>query len=195
MINGDVQPGGEWLAYTTTYQVTNPVDGTTPNTGYLMNLNTGQRLQVTEPGAGGVGNWSPDGNWFLSSNRTLGLALVSADGHQWVRIPDLFAPMGAVWSPDSKYLAYAEVDGISPDGHIVTACIGSVHVVNVPAREVTNLSPGSNLPVSVARDNADGTILARPQWSRDSKTVTFLSGNCGDGSGLIPAIVNMAVKK
>lgn len=138
MINGDVQPGGEWLAYSTTYQVTNPVDGTTPNTGYLLNLNTGQRLQVTQPGGGSVGNWSPDGNWFLSSNRDLGLSLVSADGHQWVRIPDLFAGMGAVWSPDSKYLAYAVLQGESSNGgDTISSWTGSVHVVNVPAKQVT----------------------------------------------------------
>jgi Tol biopolymer transport system component len=197
MLNGDVQPGGEWLAYTTTYQVENPVDGTTPLTGSLLNLNTGQRLRITQPGEGSVGNWSPDGNWFLSSNRTLGLSLVSADGHEWVRIPDLFAPINAAWSPDSKYLAYALLQGESPDGHMVTSWTGSVHVVNVPAREVTNLAPDSNKPVSVVGGGEGSTLLMQPKWSRDSKTITFLSGGCSiyDGSKLNPAIVNMAVKK
>ena len=195
MINGDVQPGDEWLAYTTTYQVDNPVDGTMPLTGYLLNLNTGQRLQVTQPGGGSVGNWSPDGNWFLSSNSVLGLALVSADGHQWVRIPDLYAGIDAVWSPDSKYLAYTVIqDGPSSNEFMVGPCTSSVHVVNVPAREVTNLAPGSNKPVSVAGEGS--TLLMQPKWSRDSKTVTFLSGGCSiyDGSQLTPAIISMAVK-
>lgn len=195
MIQGAVQPGGTWLAYSTTIQVDNPIDGTTPNTGYLLNLNTGQRLQVTQPGGGGVGNWSPDGNWFLSGTN-LGISLVSADGHQWITIPDPNVGMDAVWSPDSKYLAYAVLQGQpSAGGDTIASWTGSVHVVNVPARQVTNLSPGSKAAVKVAKSADGSTLLMQPKWSRDSKEITFLSfvDSISNGSQLSPAIIHMAL--
>lgn len=186
MISGAVRPGGAWLAYSTTYQVTDPIDGTTPQTTYLLNLSTGQRIQV---GIGGVGSWSPDGNWFLISSPDVGLALVSADGHQWITVPDPTASIDAVWSPDSKYLAYAYVDGESPNGYTITSWVGAVHIVNVPARKVTNISSGFGPKVG-----ASSTLMWQPKWSRDGSVVSFLSfdPNCPfECSQLTPAIFNM----
>ncbi|MBF6614875.1 MAG: hypothetical protein IVW55_17350 [Chloroflexi bacterium] len=191
MLGGAVQPGGEWLAYYTTYQVDNPVDGTIPSTGYLLNLNTGQRLQVTQPG-GGIGNWSPDGNWFLAGSKQ-GVSLVSADGRQWFTIPDTSAATDGVWSPDSKYYAYAYVDGISTNGYTISSWIGAIHVVNVPQRKVTNISPGSNASASMAKTADGDMLLMQPKWSKDSKTITFLSFGSPESSRLTPAFVNMAL--
>ncbi len=151
MLSGAVRPGGEWLAYATSYQVSNPIDGSSPQTAYLLNLTTGQRLRVTEPGNGSaVGSWSPDGNWFLMSS-SIGVALVSNDGRQWVTIPNADATVDAVWSTDSKYLAYAVIQGQSPHGHTISSWTGSVHIVNVPAREVTVISSSDAV--------ADGSIV------------------------------------
>ncbi len=189
MVEGQVRPGGGWLAYSTNYQVTNPIDGSSPNTGYLLNLNTGQRLQVTQAGGGGGGNWSPDGNWFLISSN-LGIALVSADGHQWVTIPDPAASIDAVWSPNSRYLAYAEVNDQSPDGHVITSWTGKVHIVNVPQRKVTDVSDGKS-----AAPSTDSEIMWQPKWSRDSSLISFLSFDprCPfECSKLSPAIIHMA---
>jgi hypothetical protein len=64
MYSGAVQPGGTWLAYATSQQATSTAFvGSSPQTIYLLNLNTGQRLQLTPPGMGWhVFSWSPDGN-------------------------------------------------------------------------------------------------------------------------------------
>src|SRR5205807_1632539 len=47
---GAVQPGGQWLAYVTSQQSTStPFYGSDPETVYLLNLQTGERLRVTPP--------------------------------------------------------------------------------------------------------------------------------------------------
>jgi len=193
MLSGAVSPGGTWLAYATSYQISDPVDGSSPQTVYLLNLNTGQRLQVTGAGQGSaVGSWSPDGNWFLMSSN-LGVALVSADGHEWVTIPDNFATVDAVWSPDSKYVAYAELHGQSADGYTITSWSGKVHIVNVPARKVTDVSPGSG-----PKAGGSKSLMWQPRWSRDGSLVSLLSfdPNCPFHCSLTsPAIFNMAPSK
>src|SRR5205814_606526 len=126
---------------------------------YLLNLTTGQRLQVTTGGS--VGAWSPDGNWFVMSSHG-GLRVVSPDGQQWLTVPDPFASVAAVWSPDSKYLAYARVQGLSSDGETINGWQGAVHIVNIPARKVSNLSEGAMRKLTPQ----GAALMWQPKWSR-----------------------------
>lgn len=187
---GAVRPGGEWLAYMTDTREWVPIEaGTTHGTVYLLNLTTGQRLQVTASGQGsGVGSWSPDGNWFLMGSNS-DAVIVSADGQQWVIIPG--GTTDAVWSRDSTHFAYAVVKGQSPDGHIITSWTGETHIVNVPARKVTTSGPD---PGAKAADSSG--LMWQPKWSPDGSLLTFLSFNPGcafNCSQLAPALYQMAV--
>jgi len=188
MLSGAVRPGGVWLAYATSYQVQNPLDGSSPQAVYLLNLTTGQRLQVTAGGS--VGAWSPDGNWFVMSSQA-GVAVVSPDGQQWLTLPDPFASSAAVWSPDSKYLAYATVQDLSSDGETISGWQGAVHIVNIPARKVSNLSDGSMRKLAPQ----GAALMWQPKWSRTSSLLSFLSFNpeCpSECSQLTPAIFIMS---
>ena len=188
MLSGAVRPGGGWLAYATSYQVQNPIDGSSPQTVYLLNLTTGQRLQVTAGGS--VGAWSPDGNWFVMSSHA-GLRVVSPDGKQWLTVPDPVASSDAVWSPDSKYLAYATVQDLSSDGHTISGWQGAVHIVNIPARQVSNLSAGAMRKAAPQ----GAALMWQPKWSRTSSLLSFLSFNpeCSfECSQLTPAIFIMS---
>jgi hypothetical protein len=188
LLSGAVRPGGEWLAYATSYQVQQPLDGSSPQAVYLLNLTTGQRLQVTAGGS--VGAWSPDGNWFVLSTPA-GLRVVSPDGQQWLTVPDPFASVAAVWSPDSTYLAYATVQDLSSDGHTIRGWQGAVHLVNIPARQVSNLSAGAMRKLAPQ----GAALLWQPKWSRTSRLLSFLSFNpeCPfECSQLTPAICIMS---
>lgn len=190
MLNGVVRPGGGWLAYATNGQTTVNVDSTDPQTIYLLNLNTGERKRVTAPGKGGaVISWSPDGNWFLIGTPDLGMVIVSADGQQWLTIPD--GSPDAVWSRDSTRLAFATVKSAESDGHDVTSWTGSTAVVNVPERKVsTDSEPGSS-PMDPST-----VLMWKPRWSPNGSLLTFLSFDpqcpfyC---SGTLPAYYHMTL--
>src|SRR5206468_3689352 len=67
MQSGVVQPGGARFAYVTRQSITNMqfLDAD-PETAYILDLNTNQRIQISEPGkASDIRSWSPDGNWVL----------------------------------------------------------------------------------------------------------------------------------
>ncbi len=118
MQSGAVQPGGQWLAYATNQQNTKtPLYGSDPQTVYLLNLSTGQRLQVTQPGLGvAVHSWSPDGRWFVMDavvNNALQGVLVSADASQEIIIAPSWGHgiYNGAWSRDSTKLAFSVQTG------------------------------------------------------------------------------------
>jgi hypothetical protein len=181
MIAGAVKPGGEWLAYITSQQTTDtPFYGSNPATVYLLNLNTGQRMQVTASGQGngvpgGVHSWSPDGNWFLMAATIDGAlrgVLVSADGSEWVIVtPPGYSGLDAAWSPDSRKLAYSlQAGGREDPDHQAVPVTSQLYVVDVPTRKVTaSADPGPIAGQSTAPS------MMQPVWSPDGSTLALLS--------------------
>lgn len=117
---------------------------------------------MTESGA--VGDWSPDGNWFLMSS-----TVVSADGTEWITIPD--GIVDAVWSPDSRYLAFSVADGQGGNETGPASWTGASYVVDVPQRKVTEVDNGSSL----SPEEEEANLMWQPKWSPDSSRITFLS--------------------
>jgi WD40-like Beta Propeller Repeat len=198
MGSGAVQPGGTWLAYATSQQATDtPFEGSAPQTIYMLNLSTGQRLQLTQPGMGWeVFSWSPDGNWIYASaivDNALRGVLISADGLQWVIVaPPGHSGYDAVWSPDSKHLAFSVQDDGCGDGDI-TPCPPStsqVYIVNVPERKK---APVDNGPGSFTTGTEQ---MMRPKWSPDGILLALLSfdPDCEPQSctGTVPALYLMS---
>lgn len=196
MYTGAVQPGGEWLVYATNGQSLKNLDLTQPKTIYLRNLKTNKLLQLTKPGEGAaVGSWSPDGEWFLVAT-SIGTAVVRANGKEWLIIPE--GEVNAVWSPNSKFLAFSDVTGKSSDGHNVSSWEGSTYLVNLSARKVKRVNLDSQ---SVGKPGASGsagagTLLWQPRWSPNGASLAFLSFDpacpymC---SGKSPAIHRMEI--
>jgi hypothetical protein len=107
MHSGQVRPGGEWLAYNTDQHSTlTPLLGSTPSTGYLLNLVDGRRFQFATLESG-LGTWSPDGEWLIVG-RPDGRYLMSADMQRWIKLPEELTISGqATWSADSKMIAFS----------------------------------------------------------------------------------------
>jgi Tol biopolymer transport system component len=166
MQTGVVQPGGEWLAYGTRAEVPNGAAmGILPQTIYLLNLRTGRRLQITEPGMGAaVQHWSPDGRWLLIdmlvNDQLLGV-LVGADGQEQIHLQLSVGhnTHSGSWSRDGRSLAYSvqgsEADMTRPDGPFAS----QVFVVDMASRTARKVdSPAVMLP-SWAPDNAGLALL------------------------------------
>ena len=94
----------------------------------------------------------------------------------------------AVWSPDSRYLVYAQEEGGSTEDVNVTPIpyTGVLYVLDVPARQLRRISPATFPATTVL-----GAIA--PRWSPDGRHLAALScwadssGECSV-SGLTPAI-------
>jgi Tol biopolymer transport system component len=164
MQTGVVQPGGEWLAYSTRSQIpTGAAPGTLTQTVYLLNLHTGARLQITPPGMGAaVQHWSPDGRWvlidMLVDAQLLGV-LVSVDGQEQIHLQLSVGhnTHSGIWSRDGRSLAYSvqgsEADMLRPDGGFAS----QVYVVDMASRTARKVaSPAVMLPSWAP----DGTGLA-----------------------------------
>ena len=172
MWTGVVRPGGVWLAYSTDQRVTStPFYGSDPETVYLLNLNDGQRLQITKAGKGfGMHSWSPDGRWFLMStyvNDDIQDVLVSADGREWVVLGNIGSDVA--WSPDSKHLAYSIVHG-GCDTQDTPPCpsASEVYIIDVLARKSSPISaPGVSLNLTAP--------MVKPSWSPNGAILTLLS--------------------
>jgi hypothetical protein len=178
MVSSAVSPGGEWLAYATDQQSTSvPMQNAEAATTYLLNMRTGQRLQLTPPGEGRwVGAWSPDGNWFMG-----GRGLISADGSESIVVPWGLGG-DAVWSPDSRYLAFSrQGGGCEPEG--CTPYVSDLYVVDVRERKMAIVGEGSFSPRPAG-------MVMRPRWSPDGSQLALLSykEGCFDCSGTNPAL-------
>ncbi len=188
MASGVVQPGGTWLAYCT--ESHRAYYGPDPGTIYLLNLQNGQRLQVTEGGQGyDVHSWSPDGRWLLIAaqpyitNYSIS-GVLSADGLDWIEMSP-FGMGDAVWSPDSKHFAYSvQLGGCEDSG--CTPETSAVYIVDILARKFTEVTvPGA-------------TQVMHPAWSSDGSRLLLLTfgSHCspmGPCSGTAPAFYNIAV--
>jgi len=180
MIQSAVQPGGEWLSYETSQQSTDvSFSGSSPETAYLLNLFTGERLH---PLQGGGGSWSPDGRWVLG-----GGSVLSADARERIDLgPNLGS--GISWSPDSKYLASYWADGgCEPEG--CSPYVSWVYLADLPNKKMGKLD--------MSRFSLDGSPFGmEPRWSPDGCTLAFVSFNpTGDRlSKLSPAIYLLSVK-
>ena len=183
MASGAVQPGGEWLAYTTTGPpFSDPFIGSDKGTVYLLNLNTGERLQVTEPEKGNsVESWSPNGKWFFMEAH-IGVepyyynhgVLASADGKEWIIVTPSGGANDPVWSPDSKYLAFSNIVGSMDHGcgtSSVPPCEMSseTYIVDIENRRMTSVESFRR-----ALDIPDALVM-RPAWSPDGTQLALLS--------------------
>jgi WD40 repeat protein len=179
MVAGAVQPGGNWLAYVTDQEINVPFIGSSPQTVYLLNLTTGQRKQITAAGQGnsapyGVHSWSPDGNWFLMGanvNGALRGVLVSADGQRWILVtPPGYSGMDAVWSPDSKHLAFSIQSGGQDEPMSTPVPYSSeIYLVDIPAVTLTTSDDG------VPGNNPTTNPMMQPKWSPDGTQLALLS--------------------
>jgi len=176
--SGAVRPGGEWLAYATDQQTTDTsLYGSDPETVYLLNLTTGERKQITDPGQGysvlGIQSWSPDGNWFVMGaiiDRALRGVLVSADGREWLTVtPPGTSGYDAAWSPDSRQLAFSIQSGGREDPNSPMIPYNSkVYILDIPSRTVH---------VSEDKGQGDDTTMyfMQPKWSPDETQLALLS--------------------
>lgn len=200
MQSGVVRPGGDWLAYVTSQQTTDtPFYGSDPETAYLLNLSTGQRLQISPSGkARNVHNWSPDGSWVLIDayiNDTCGTALVSANGQEVITIAEGCGQYlyDAVWNPNSKRLAFSNQFG-GCDAESQTPCappISKVYIADIADRKITQVD------ASKFHNNSTGLAM-QPKWSPDGSSLALLSfdpkcpfGTC---SAQTPALLLLEVK-
>jgi hypothetical protein len=170
METGAVQPGGQWLAYATSQQNTETVlQGSDPQTVYLLNLSTRQRIQVTPVGMGvAVRNWSPNGKWFVMDavvNGALQGVLVSADGKQQINLAPSFGHgiYNGAWSADSQSMAFSVQLGGQEDPNSPSYdYTNQVYVVTVPGSGAGSIV---HLPSSA---------VMQPSWS-PSGALTVLS--------------------
>jgi hypothetical protein len=161
MQSGEVQPGGEWLAYGTQQQATNVAfSGSEPTTGYLLNLRSGERLQVSPPGLGSAGGWSPDGEWFMSGG------VMSKDGQERIVVP--YGWSDKTWNPDSTRLAsYSFGGGCEPEGDPPCHPYETeIFIVDLASRQQTEITGQPALK--------DLGLLAKPKWSPDGKLLATL---------------------
>lgn len=201
ILSGSIKPGGTWLAYATDQQSTStPFEGSLPETVYLLNLTTGQRLRVTDGGAGyGVGNWSPNGNWFYMVTRVgsdrRGV-LVSADGRNRVVVtPPGYSGADAVFSPDSRRLAFSlQKGGCDAEDSGPCQLTSDVYIVDVPTNTITTFDEKESSALDVVGSN----MVMHPKWSPDGSKLTLLSfdpacsGLCSSTS---PAFRTVQLKK
>lgn len=155
---GEIQPGGEWLAYGTSQQATDvPFSSSEPSTGYLLNLHTGERIQVSPTRMGSAGRWSPDGKWFISDG------VRSKDGVERIVVP--LGLSGVVWNPDSTRLAsYSFHGGCEPEGDPPCHPYRTeLYVVDLSSKQQTDIT---ELPAL-----KDLGLLARPKWSTDGRSL------------------------
>jgi hypothetical protein len=193
-----VQPGGEWLAYNTgQHSEDESPTGAHPSTSYLLNLASGRRLQVSESGWGhSVGNWSPDGNWFMH-----GSGVTRADGRARISLPDgfsIYSLAEAVWNASGTRLAFdAHRGGCDLEPEPPPTCqprSSSVYIVDLAAGKLAEL----DLPGTV-KQNGEGTMVQYPRWSPDGSTLMVLTYDSEKRanpplSGTVPAIYLLNVK-
>jgi hypothetical protein len=207
---GAVRPGGEWLAYDTSAQSTSePFHGSDPQTAYLLNLTTGQRLQIGPTGTGGisyVSPWSPDGNWFLMSgeingqvgtNAQGGVMLSSPDGLVRTLIPQLES--GPVWSPDSRRMMSYSVNEavLEPDRPLIPTGTpvppsSTLYIADLASRRV------SKADRRILPPNSPG-LMMKPAWSPDGSQLVLLAWDPGCAgvdacSGVAPALYLMSTR-
>ncbi len=197
MDSASIRPGGEWLAYTTGQQSTlTEFHNSEPQTSYLLNLVTGERLQISPANVSGRGRWSPDGSWFTMSsfgNDICGPRLVSADAQEQI-VMDQFCGYGLWnedWSPDGKHFVFSLRSGgcDHPQPDPCPPNTSRVYMVDVPARKMADLTAQLALQTS--------SMAMQPRWSPDGSTVALLTydPDCiGDCSGTTPAILLVSIK-
>jgi hypothetical protein len=198
MQSGAVQPGGARLAYITRESVTDVqfLDAD-PETAYILDLNTNQRIQISEPGkAWDIHSWSPDGNWILMDafeDGCLAGVLVSADGREKVVI-NLTCGHGvpdAMWSPDSRRLAFSLIQGgCDAESSPCPPITSKVYIVDIPQRKLKDIDEEGSRPNSEI-------FMMKPSWSPDGSLLSLLTFDpeCSNGScsGLTPAFYLMSL--
>lgn len=183
-----MRPGGEWLAYTTSQQFTStPLYNSEPTTGYLMNLISGERLQLTPSEGGGVGGWSPDGKWLFVGAFAQSL-LVDPTAKEAIALPrDLRSELS--WSPDSRRIAVANLIEIS-DGHRISGWKGDLRIIDVPSRKMATFDYDTS-------ELKDLGVLSEAKWSPDGSRLALLTRDRDQdwhNSRLNPAIYLVSVK-
>jgi len=196
MQSAAVRPGGQWVAYVTSQQITNDaLKESNPETAYLLNLTTGQRLQLSPSGkAYQIYSWSPNGQWILMEAcrpDACGAVLVSADRAEWLVIAPnaVYALADAAWSPDSRHLAFSRQLGGCKDSGCVSRT-SRISIINVPQRKSFELSQSEEAAGPTQQ-------LLHPHWSPDGSLLTLLtfdpslSNDARAYSGSAPAIYQM----
>jgi Tol biopolymer transport system component len=191
MNSGQIRPGGDWLAYNTDQQSTStPFIGSTPSTGYLLNLADGRRYQFAPSNRGGVGSWSPDGAWLLVSSFGAGSYLMSADMQEWIEIPEEIAVMGyPVWRADSQMLGFWGKHGgcDSPPSPGCNQYYSYLWMVDLPTRTYADLK--------LSPDFQALGLVREAKWSpMGSELLMITAENGGLQSRLDPSYFILSVK-
>jgi hypothetical protein len=197
MDSASIRPGGEWLAYTTGQQTTLiEFQNAEPQTTYLLNLVTGQRLQISPADVSGRGRWSPDGSWFTMGtfgSDICGPRLVSADAHEHI-VMDQFcgnALWDEDWSADSRRFIFSQRSGgcDDPRPDPCPPYTSKVYMVDVPARKMVDITG--------QLANQTSSMAMQPRWSPDGSKIALLTYDpacVGDCSGTTPAVLLVSVK-
>lgn len=196
-----VQPGGEWLAYTTSPQTTDvALNGSDPGATYLLNLKDGQRRQLTSSSGTsmpGVYNWSPDGKWLVMNgamDRDTSVTLANLDTKEWLitDAKNMDVPVwfwDVAWSPDSTRLAFSVHLG---------GCDAEMHGECPPLTSTAYMLDISSHQTRRINEPMSKNQLSQPQWSPDGKTLGFLSFDPKspdpDASYTSPAIYFVSMK-
>lgn len=196
MQSASIKPGGEWLAYSTGQQSTiTEFHDSEPQTTYMLNLVTGQRLQISPAGGGGRGGWSPDGSWLTMSSfgsAICGPRLVSADAHEQIVIEQFcgYGLWDEAWSTDSSRFIFSVQSGgcDSPSTGPCPPNTSKVYMVDVTTMKMADLTAQLALQTSGMGMN--------PRWSPDRSTVALLAYDpeCRECSRTKPAVYFVSVK-
>ncbi len=192
---GAIRPGGEWLAYSTGPKSTSaPFYGSDPDTAYLLNLGSGQRLQISPSGKGaGPMIWSHDGNWLYMSSEVNGYGramLASPDGMARLVIPSIDSI--PVWSPNGQRIvadSFGGGPGIQEEG-TPSPAVSALDIVDVAGRRAGKIDR------SILPPDSSG-LMMKPAWSPDGSQLALLSWDprCeGTCSGMAAAYYLLSVR-
>ena len=192
-------PNSDRLAYALTQESGNAV--------YVSDSEGEESVLLSKVAADGVGGWSPEGNFVVFSVRDgteQGLYIRNPDGVNEFRrtqSPDY----GAVWSPDSRYIAFLSTRDGNPEIYVVDPEEGEeVRVTDSEAPEYDlSWSPNGKRLLFVTERDGNAEIYAveikdrgmpdnltrlthnevrdeQPTWSPNGKRIAFVSHLDGD---------------
>jgi len=171
------------------------------NTLWRSKVDGTERLQLTfPPKVSGMPRWSPDGKQIAfdaaDPGHPWGIYVISADGGTAQPVATQAPnPMDPDWLPDGNSLIFGDV-------FVTPAAITGLHSLDLRTHQVANLpgsdglwsprvSPDGRYVAGLNRDSnrlmlydltthqttelASGVFMGWPEWSRDSKSVVFVS--------------------
>ena len=145
---------------------------------------------------------SPDGRYLAYSDQTgVYLKLMRSEETRAVPLPPGFSARVDDWFPDGSHLLVSRTEGpgnaslwnisifggaprqlasdaiagsVSPDGTRIAFLRGDLSYVGLLAREQWVINADGTNPVKIAADRADGSWVASPTWSPDSRHLAYV---------------------